>query len=278
MTTPTLSFGVRTLGRHYPYEPVDPSGWPRNRWGSVDPDNIPDHVDALPSVTNILSVCDKPALKGWAAERALIELYGSESIPTSLETAVERHKFAFTRYAKQRADAGTRAHTLAERLTADLPLPSSMSDEDAAYADAFMAWWSDHDPSPLNVEATVMDARYGYAGTADLIAEIDGVPYVVDYKTRAERDDKKLKRYGALYDETKMQLAALSQAEEVAEPVGDGWKLAPNTAAMPAMGVVLFPDGTYVTEVVELSDIEDRWLPAFLGARQLWAGLKGATA
>lgn len=277
MTTPALSFGVRGRGRHYPYEPVDPSDFPRNRWGSVDPDDIPGHIRAVPSVTNILSVADKPALKGWAAERALIELYQSGNLPTSLDVAVERHKFAFSRYAKQRADVGTRAHTIAEKLASDLPLPAHLSDEDAAYADAFLSWWSAHDPEPLFVEATVYGDGW-YAGTGDLIALIDGAVMVVDYKTRGKRDDAQLKRYGVLYDEARMQLAALAHATDIAVLDGGEWTLEPSPACKDprGMGVVLFPDGTYATETIEGLDMA-RWWSGFSGAFDLWEALKGVT-
>lgn len=274
MTTPSLSVPIRRRGRHYPYPPCDVSTWPRNQWGSVDPDNIPPDVDVLPSVTNILTVCDKPALKGWAAERALIELYDSGNLPTSPEVAIDRHKMAFDRYSKQRAAAGTRAHTLAERLTRDLPLPTSISDEDEAYADAYLKFWSDHDPEPLHVEATIYDTVCGYAGTADLLARIDGHEVTVDYKTRRERDDSKIRRYGLLYDEARMQLAALGYANELALPDGD---LDEIEMPRPGLGVVLFPDGSYASERVERDDL-DRWYLGFLGALDLWRAKKGVPA
>lgn len=275
MTQPALSFGLRKRGRHYPMPPCDVSGWPRNQWGSVDPDKVPEGVEPLPSVTNILSVCDKPALKGWAAEQAILSLYDSGAIPLDVDTALQVHKYAFSRTAKRRADVGTKAHTIAEALTSDLPLPSHLSDEDAAYADAFLAWWSDHEVIPLHTEATV----YGgfYAGTGDLIAEVDGPVTVVDYKTRGERDDEKLKRYGVLYDENRMQLAALATASRVAVEHGQGWALDLAPTAVQAMGVVLFPDGTYATEVLDGEALR-HWFDGFRGAASLWGALKGVAA
>lgn len=268
MTQPALAFGVRRKGRHYPFPPADPSGLPRNRWGSVD--ETPD--GAVPSVTNILGVLDKPGLKFWAAEQALLELYSTGSIPLDVNKAIQDHKTACNRVAGKRADAGTRAHTLAERLTSNLPLPSSMSDEDEAYADAFMAFWADYEPDPLGVEVTLYGD--GYAGTADLVAKAQ-VQFanelaVIDYKTRGERDDEKIARYGLLYDENKMQLAALAHAQYLATEKDDGWDLLPAPEITAAMGVVLFPDGTYATEPIE--DL-DRWYEAFQGALQLWRGL-----
>lgn len=275
MTQPVLSFGVRARGRHYPYPPTDPSGWPRNQWGSVNPQAIPPEVEAWPSVTNILSVSAKDALKYWAAEQAIRELYQSGVIPLDVERAVWDHKFACNRVSEARAEAGTRAHTIAERLTSDLPLPASLSGEDEAYADAFMAWWTDHTPEPLEVEATVYGD--GYAGTADLVASVQEAfgrqVMVVDYKTRGERDEKKLARYGAVYDETRMQLAALAACQHVASEGSDGWELLPLPKVEAAMGVVLFPDGSYATEVLDQSEL-DRWYGGFMGFLGAWRALK----
>lgn len=272
MTSPVLAFPLRRKGRHYTFPPVDPSDWPRNQWDSVNPEDV--KGAALPSVTNILSVIDKPALMYWAAEQALRELYEA-GFPKDVEDAVKAHKAACNRVAGKRADAGTRAHTLAERLTSDLPLPSSISDEDEAYADAFMSFWSDYSPEPIGVETTLYGD--GYAGTADLIAKLQ-VNFavevsVVDYKTRGERDEKKLAKYGLLYDENRMQLAALARCTHIAVLEDGGWKLAPAPEITAAVGIVFFPDGSYEVEVVE--DL-DRCYNAFRGALALWHGIKGA--
>jgi len=271
MTTPALAFPVRGRGRHYPYKPCDPSGWPRNRWQSVDLDDIPDTVDPLPSVTNVLSIIDKPALKHWSARMALTELYDADQFPADLDTAVKNHAGAYARQARKRADIGTKAHTVAEALTSDLPLPSSLSDEDEQFADAFLAWWSDTDPEPIVTEATVLDVERRYGGTADLFAIVDGIPTVVDYKTRGSGKP-------GVYQETWLQLAALASASEVATRTAGGWEVTPQSFRMDGMCVVLFPDGTYQAERVSADDIEGRWFPGFVAARVLWETLKGGNA
>lgn len=275
MTQPALAFGVAKRGRHYPYPPVSHDDWPRTRWGTVEPADIP--VDALPSVTNVLSVMGKgDGLLYWASEAAIRAMY-RDGFPQTVDRAVELHKGAFKNARDNRADAGTRAHSIAERLTSDVALPSSISDEDEAYADAFMAWWHDHTPEPLEIEATLYGD--GYAGTADLIASVSHnfsrQVMTVDYKTRGERDEKKLARYGPIYDGTRMQLSALAVCEQVASLSSDGWTLLPAPKSEAAMGVVLFPDGTYATEVLERPDLE-RWYSAFRGALRAWHGVKGA--
>ena len=276
MTTPRLSFGIRGLGRHYPW-PVQPTDhWPRNRWGSVDPDNVPGDVTPLPSVTNVLAVLDKPGLKGWAAEQAIRALYGLEALPWDVEIAVERCKYAFNQRAEERADVGTTAHTIAERLTRDLPLPSDLSDEDEAYADAYMKWWQDADPQVIAVEATVYHPEVGYAGTADLFAAVDGAVTVVDYKTRGKAPTQtNLRRYGLLYETNKMQLAALARATYLADLDEMGVDPAPEVVR--ALGVVLLPDGSYLTQTLEGAELE-RWYSSFVGAVQVWRGVRGVAA
>jgi hypothetical protein len=270
MTQPTLAFGLRRKGRHYPWPPQDPTDWPRNQWGSVDPETL--ETEAVPSVTNVLGVVDKAALKYWAAEMAIREMHGN--VYKDVEAAIRAHKNACDRVANRRAEAGTRAHTLAERLTNDTALPSSISEEDEKYADGYLEFWSDHDPEPVAVEATLYGD--GYAGTADLVAKLtvnfSRLLVVADYKTKGERDEKKLARYGILYDEHRMQLAALAKAHSLAVPVDIGWRVDPAPEVDAVLGVCLFPDGSYETELIEGVEL-DRWYSAFLGALRLWKGL-----
>lgn len=279
MTHPALAFGIRGKGRHYPWPVRDISDLPRNQWGSVNPEDIPSDLHPLPSVTNTLNVLSKPALKGWAAEQALRSLYQSDAIPTDVEAAIQQHKYAYNRTATERADAGTRAHTIAERLTDDLPLPAELSEEDEAYADAFLNFWTDHDPHPQYVEATVYNPEVGYAGTGDLIAVTNERPVLIDYKTRGERpSERKLKKWGLLYDENRAQLAALAMAPLVAIRDDDGgWRTIESPPIREAWGVVLLPDGGYLTESLDLDDLS-RWFGVFCGALQAWRGLNGEAA
>lgn len=274
MTTPSLAFQIRGRGRHYPWPPCDTSSWPRNRWGSVNPEDIPAEITPLPSVTNVLSVMDKgPGLMYWAAEQAIRDAYEGGRGPTPDE-AVDRYKGAFRKTRDERAEAGTRAHTIAERLADDLSLPADLSEEDEAYADAYLAFWSDHDPTGWETEVTVFSPPYAYAGTADLFCVIDGKRVCVDYKTRGSRPEQwKIDKYGLLYDSNRAQLAALSQAALWAESPGvEGSGVVGAPLVREAMGVVLFPDGTYETETVE--DL-DRWFEVFLGCVRVWNALKG---
>lgn len=268
MTSPVLSVSVRGKGRMYPWLPQDPSGWARNRWGSVDPAYVPTGVTMYPSVTNVLSVYSDggDGLLYWAGEQAIRAMY-ADGFPADVDRAVELHRGAFRKARDKRAEAGTRAHTLAEALASDMPLPSGISEEDEQYADAFMQFWSDLQPEPIHTEVTVYGD--GYAGTADLIASIGDVPTVVDYKTRGKPE-----KSPKVYDKTRMQLAGLADAMDLAVPTDEGWAVEPLHVGA-AMAVILYPDGTYHAETV---DELWRWQGAFHAAVDLWRFTKRTPA
>ena len=275
MTNPRLAFNVRGQGRAYPWPVTDPSTFPLNQWKSVDPEKLPPGVRPLPSVTQVLSISAKEALKGWAAEQAIRAGYEA-GWPDDVDTAIELHKYAFNKKSKERADAGTRAHTFAERTIQGLPAPSHLNDEDAAFADAYNTFVADWSPEPLHVEATVLNPEVGYGGTADLFAVIDGKTVVLDWKSRGKVPDEKQKRKqaknGCLYNETRAQLAALAHAPYIAAGV-DGH--IDGVDVVEGWGVVLYPDGTYAHEVLDVAELE-RWMDCFQGLLRAWRVLKGA--
>jgi hypothetical protein len=268
VTAPQLAVGVVKRGRMYPWLPQDPSGWPRNRWGSVNVEDIPVGVEMVPSVTNVLSVYSDggDGLLYWAGEQAVRAMY-RDGFPEDVDRAVELHRGAFRKARDARAEAGTRAHTLAEALASDLPLPATISDEDEQFADGFMQFWTDLQPEPVHTEVTVYGD--GYAGTADLIALVGGVPTVIDYKTRGKAEKKP-----TVYDKTRMQLAGLACALDVATPNDAGWQVEVLDVRQ-AMAVILYPNGTYHAEVV---DGLYRWQGAFNAAVDLWHWVKGTPA
>ena len=160
--------------------------------------------DPLPSVTHILSCLGKPALINWAAnqERTLVmeasaDLYkdvAKLSKPlirtaylTTLQARVGKTK-AHQRELAKASDIGTQVHHLIEwKLRVSLgevvgPEPRVV--DDAQWA--FMAWedWARAvNLKPRFIEQTVFSRTYGYAGTMDLFAEVNGETRLIDFKT-----------------------------------------------------------------------------------------------
>jgi hypothetical protein len=175
----------------------------------------------MPSVTSILSVIGKPALIPWAAkvEREMVieasanlyhDSYGTPKLSQaawilSMQSRLGKMK-AHTKELAKASEIGSQAHALIEwTLKAKLlqqPGPAPRVSDKAQWS--FMAWedWAKSVKlKPLYVEQVVYSRRFGYAGTLDLLAEVDGKLTVVDWKTGK-----------AVYAEAHLQNAAYRQA------------------------------------------------------------------
>lgn len=174
-----------------------------------------------PSVTTILSVIGKPALIAWSAkvEREMVtnvsaDLYqdiaGTPKMSkmaylNSLQTRLGKEK-AHSKELAKAGDIGSQIHALVEwTLKASMmeqPGPSPHVTDKAQWG--FMAWedWKKSvNLKPVYIEQTVFSERYGYAGTMDLLAYVNGVLTVLDWKSGK-----------AIYPEAYLQNAAYRHA------------------------------------------------------------------
>ncbi len=104
--------------------------------------------------------------------------------------------------AKQAAgDKGSRVHLAIEkilkgeefRIDTKVEDKSRSSEQDAAFSEltyeellcvkSFIDWRNEAKPEVIAIETTIFSDIHGYAGTVDLVCRIDGVPYVIDFKT-----------------------------------------------------------------------------------------------
>jgi hypothetical protein len=174
-----------------------------------------------PSVTTILSVIGKPALIAWSGKveremvtSASLALYRDVHGTPKMSDIAYLNTLA-TRLGKERAhskelakagDIGSQTHALIEwNLRASLmqqPGPCPHVTDKATWA--FMAWedWKKSvNLKPIWIEQTVWSDTHGYAGTMDLLAEVNGKLTVVDWKTGK-----------AIYPEAFLQNAAYRHA------------------------------------------------------------------
>lgn len=119
-----------------------------------------------PRVTSIINILAKPALARW---------YGR----VGLEEA--------DRISKASRDLGTRVHSACEAITTTGELPTDPSL--APWAESYSAWLARHVQAVVSTERLLHSARFGYAGTADLVATMsDGTLAVLDLKTSKSLD------------------------------------------------------------------------------------------
>jgi len=161
MTTPKLAENVKGKGRHYRH---------------------PATGELVPSVTNLVGILDKPALPRWAAKVVAEQAWALRGSIANLDEAeaVDLLKGSPWRSSTRSANRGTTIHDLLERRTRGED-GFDLTGEAAGYVAGVDAFLRDHDVVPWHTEVTMFGR--GYAGTADFIGTLDGIPVLLDYKT-----------------------------------------------------------------------------------------------
>ena len=190
--------------------------------------------EAMPSVTTVLEMINKPALRDWKMNKALDYLKSkyerrhwddriatppwvrypsspkAQSFRTKVKTSWRDALASLRRNAKAhpnrvRDDAGDIGTEIHEAIAAEMRgEPWELVSEPAAIAmQSYRLWQEDTTIRPIWSEQTVWSLEYGYAGSADLVG-MDGAKLVVlDWKTGA-----------GVYNEAGLQVAAYSHCIE----------------------------------------------------------------
>ena len=110
---------------------------------------------------------------------------------------------------------GSRVHKAVEDLTKgqEVKISDKYTDADGELAEltveeyeailSFVDWYKETNPTILEIEHTVINEQEGYAGTIDLICEIEGQVYIVDLKTSQ-----------SVWAEYELQISAYKHATE----------------------------------------------------------------
>lgn len=159
--------------------------------------------DDYASVTTILGAINKPALVQWAAkeERTMTiqsaadlyeDIHGTPKMSratyvTTLDARLGKVK-AHQKLLSKAAEIGTQVHALIEwnirRSLQQKVGPEPKIEDKASWAFmAYQDWAKAVDMKPLLIEQTVYSHAHKYAGTMDLLAEVEGQVTLVDFKT-----------------------------------------------------------------------------------------------
>lgn len=196
------------------------------------------------SVTTIIGALDKPALLYWAAEQtadAAIDNLATWQAMLADRGRAEAVKWLrdarFRRPKTKLASAalGTVTHAVCEQYAltgtkpdrewvADLVRHEGGEQVDVAgetivvgtMLNQFDRWLQRFTPSYQATEVCVYNPTYGYAGQTDALLTIDGVRFIVDYKTSREPFDSKGKHKTPYPEQVGLQLAAYRWAEYAA--------------------------------------------------------------
>ena len=231
-----------------------------------------------PSVTNFMGVIDKSGpLMHWSTNLEREHVLNTAArfyrkgiaMPPLDEDAFresvrgELGTFAHRQTSKQAQDIGTEAHDAIEQWVfqkLDQPVASpidvdAMSQEAQLAYESFLAWAKDADLQPIAAEVVLYSDINQYAGTADLIALVNGKPTLLDWKTSKR-----------VYVTHKMQCVAYQVA----------WQEMGNQPLAGAYVVRLPKDLTaesWDCEVVTVPSVEEMW-PGVEAALNLWRFLQ----
>lgn len=155
------------------------------------------------SVTTILNVLNKPALKAWAAKMSAIyavdhryelaDMYRDSKFDEAKKLIAAAHRVR----TEDAAQTGDDAHS----AIADY-IDGRAAFYDVPHLDQFKAWEAAFKPKYLYSEATIYNTLHRYAGSFDIVASINDENWMIDVKTGNN-----------VYPETSLQLAAYAHGE-----------------------------------------------------------------
>lgn len=208
-------------------------------------------LDSVRGVTTVLKdIINKPDLMMWPLNEANKHLFGSRFdevllsyvydpamaffkpdtgyTVAELDAALQASYKAHTKKSDRGKDIGHIVHTMIEDFLLDRKTDDSLfegvSDEDRFVANksyaSFLRWWHSLDiKRVLATERPVYSRRFKYAGTFDLLVNINGKKYLLDYKTT----NRSKKAPMGIYPEYFLQLGAYAYAysEETGEKIDD---------------------------------------------------------
>jgi hypothetical protein len=158
--------------------------------------------ETAPSVTTIIRMIAKPQLDGWK-ERKMAEYMVTHEKDLALLPLAERAeqiRSAPRIISDASADIGTAVHNAIDASAKGQPF--QVTKETGSYLNSFAKFVMENKPRWIENEVTVWSRAYGYAGTADWIAEIGGHVYLGDTKCGRR-----------VYEEVGLQTAALAGAD-----------------------------------------------------------------
>jgi hypothetical protein len=154
-------------------------------------------IGIVPSVTTILKQLDKPALMFWASKvqseaceaEAMAWSQAPESERGDLLRRLQGVRQAHKDFSRRAADMGKEGHALAEyefrrKLGLDARKPELEHPREASMiCAAIMEWAKANEVEPVSIEGSCWSREHGFCGTYDLLAFVQRVLTVVDFKS-----------------------------------------------------------------------------------------------
>lgn len=163
-----------------------------------------DGEPAIGATTALQEGFPKPALIGWAANTTTNYAVDHWDELSEVGPAEKIKRLSRARYEDrdEAGNAGTKIHLIAHKLAAgeEVEVPQAL----VGHVDSYLKFVDEWDPLEVIVEGIVINRRYRYMGTLDLVARLgDGRTWLLDWKTARS----------GVFGENALQLAAYRNAE-----------------------------------------------------------------
>lgn len=170
----------------------------------------PTTKERQPSVSTVLGAMDKPALDAWKVRTAVEYAVDNVAAIAQLDrkAAVDLCKGAQFRGSDTGKQLGTAVHSVIEKLARGGTV--RRTDNTGPVIDAWEGFTSEYDVKILEIEQTVWNEAHRFAGSFDLLAEVDGVCTVIDAKSTRS----------GIWGETALQTAAYAMSPTLLRPDG----------------------------------------------------------
>ena len=225
-----------------------------------------------PGVTTVTRVLDAPALTNWkmgqVAETAIAQ---AERLIADREAGRTEAALRYlTTLSTSAMDRGSRIHAAIEAILRREA--HNVDARDTHAVEGARAWLNqmarERGLRPLLVESFVLNETVGYGGTVDLVAELDGEVWLLDWKTGKSVADPK----GVVYRDHRLQLAAYARSEFEGR-IGDSTRY--ELPAVARFGIVHVTDGG--TKLYPVAVDEGDWI-AFRACIALYRWQRGELA
>lgn len=226
-------------------------------------------VNALPSVTNILSVLAKPGLDAWKQEQAILAaLTLPKQDEETLDAFARRVVADMSEQVRSAADLGSAVHAAIEVYLQTGEPPENLDIQ--RLFEPVQLWIDDHIERVALVETVAVHSEFGFAGRIDLVAKLkcSGTWAVIDFKTQKMKPDKKGIYQANYYETWPLQLMAYLQAlnhmGECSRKLEDICSVVINSVEPTPIQVKVWPRADHAA-----------YWQAFQSARELWCFTKG---
>src|SRR3990167_540103 len=137
-------------------------------------------ITAVPSVTWIISYWPNKFLEEWRAKKGYEDAEEVKIAAGDRGSAVHEAIDIILQGEEFRIDTKVQDK---RRSTPTETVMRELTFEELVGVQSFIAWRDEVKPEIIAHEIVVFSDIHGYAGTVDLVCRIDGVPYVIDFKT-----------------------------------------------------------------------------------------------